>query len=83
MAHIRVSRRVSQEGRGYWIDLSVKRGASRGLKEIARGKSHPKKREFVMWLQIGTGILQPTFIGPARVLVTVNNRFRSFPGSKS
>jgi hypothetical protein len=46
-------------------------------------QSHPKQREFAVWPQIRTGMLQPTFISPGRTRIAVNDGFRSFPGSES
>jgi hypothetical protein len=36
-----------------------------------------KQREFAVWSQIPTGMLQPTFISPGRARVAVNDGFRS------
>ena len=50
---------------------------------IAAKQSHPKQREFAVWPQIPTGMLQPTFISPGRARIAVNDGFRSFPGSET
>jgi hypothetical protein len=50
---------------------------------LLRQKSLAKQREFTVRPQIATGMLQPTFISPARACVAVNDGFRLLPGSQS
>src|SRR6266487_1109666 len=64
-------------------DGTVNGRKSHNPKVFDSKESHLKQREFAVWPQIPTGVLQPTFIGPGRARVAVNDGFRSFPGSES
>src|SRR5262249_38313247 len=59
-----------------------RRAKSHNSRVFSSNKSHPKQRENPVRPQIPTGMLQPTFISPARAGVAVNDGFRSFPGSE-
>ena len=62
---------------------SQRQAKSHNSKVFDSKESHPKQREFAVWPQIPTGMLQPTFISPGGARVAVNDGFRLMLGSES